>query len=72
MIVECPHCNCIIYISELNCKIFRHGVFKHNMEPIPPHSSKHACELYIKDNLIWGCGKPFQIKGNLAVECDYI
>ena len=27
LVIECPHCNEPILIEQLNCKIFRHGVF---------------------------------------------
>ena len=29
--IKCPHCSDFIYIEELNCSIFRHGVMKNNM-----------------------------------------
>ncbi len=86
LVVECPHCQEFVTIleNELNCKIFRHGVYIHNMQPINPHSSKEECENLKKNNLIYGCSKPFQIielnddkdKDNIKsykVEiCDYI
>lgn len=28
IIINCPHCNNLILIEELNCKIFRHDVIK--------------------------------------------
>ena len=40
LIVNCPHCNEFIIIEEINCKIFRHGVFKNTRIQIDPHSSK--------------------------------
>lgn len=76
IIVNCPHCKIPIFIEELNCCIFRHGVFIKTNEQISPHSSKEECEYYIKNNLIFGCGKPFKIinvNGELIPEiCDYI
>ena len=49
---------------------------KHNGTQINPHSSKDLCDHYVKNDMIFGCGKPFIIKGeapNLVVEiCDYI
>jgi len=74
----CPHCNeeIIVLKKELNCKIFRHAVFKSNYEPIHPHASKQECQRLIDNHLIYGCGKPFQVvlKDHqlVAVECDYI
>ena len=71
LIVKCPHCDEEILIEELNCCIFRHGVLK-NGRQIDPHASKELCEYYVTNNLIYGCGKPFIIKENTALKCDYI
>jgi hypothetical protein len=75
----CPHCQGMIIVlpNELNCRIFRHGVYISNGEPIPPHASKEECDRLVSENMIHGCGKPFrviqQVDGSeLAVECDYI
>jgi hypothetical protein len=71
----CPHCNgyIIVHRHELNCRIFRHGVYKDIIEPIPPHTSKVECDRLIAENLIEGCGKPFRINDSMeAVKCDYI
>ena len=34
IIINCPHCNeeVLIFSYEINCGIFRHGVFKENMQ----------------------------------------
>lgn len=71
MIVNCPHCDISIQILELNCKIFRCGVYKENMKQIDPHMSKENIEK-IKDK-IYGCGKPFKInEQNKPEKCGYI
>jgi hypothetical protein len=72
LIVKCPHCNESVIIEQINCGIFRHGVYKINNDQIDPHMNKEACEELIKNDLIYGCGKPFQIVNNEAVICDYI
>jgi hypothetical protein len=72
MIVECPHCHAPVVILELNCAIFRHGVFKSTYEQIPPHLPKEDCAELVKQEKIFGCGKPFQIVNGVAVICDYI
>lgn len=79
LVFECPSCLNIIQveISQLNCCIFRHGVFKHTHEPINPHASKEECDILISKGLIFGCGKPFRIYGTdvntwKAKQCDYI
>jgi hypothetical protein len=75
-ILICPHCKDYILIEKINCAIFRHGTFKNNGKQIDPHASKKICDLYLKNNLIYGCGKPFRIidnNGTLETEiCDYI
>lgn len=59
--VQCPHCKDWIWIEQINCGIFRHAVFKHNLQQIPPHSSEQDCLNFIQQDMIYGCGKPFQI-----------
>jgi hypothetical protein len=78
-IVVCPHCfdKIIINKNEVNCAIFRHGSFKTNLEPIPPHSSKEDCEALLSNKQIYGCSKPFKVirtEGDIleAIVCDYI
>lgn len=76
LIVKCPHCHEDVLIEQINCAIFRHGVFKENMMQIPPHLPKNICDELYKKNLIFGCGKPFQLfQINNQYEakiCDYI
>jgi hypothetical protein len=45
---KCPHCNESIFISQINCGIFRHGFLKNNLQQINPHASFEECENYIK------------------------
>ncbi len=76
-LVSCPHCNEQILIAELNCRIFRHGALRSSGNQINPHESKVECDRLSTEGLIWGCGKPFYVKGDfqtgLTVEpCDYI
>ena len=75
-IVICPSCkdSIIIYKNELNCRIFRHAVYK-NMQPIN-HTSKDDCDKMLVSGIIYGCASPFRIEGDkdniTAVVCDYI
>ena len=74
---ECPHCNQMITVlkSETNCRIFRHGVYKHNLQQINPHLDKRNCDKLFEEGKIIGCGKPFKIflENNMyAEECGYI
>jgi hypothetical protein len=78
--VNCPHCDIFIEIIELNCCIFRCGIYKHNYTQIPPHSTKSECDRLIKNHEIYGCGKPFRIRTcgskhpyTYKIEsCDYV
>ena len=82
MIVLCPHCKDTVIIEQLNCCIFRHGAFKDSNQQISPHAPKSECDSLVEQNLIFGCGKPFQIlkddtePSNIqkmkVVICDYI
>ena len=73
----CPHCEgtIIVHRNELNCRIFRHGVYL-NMQPMNPHTPKEECDRLVQTNQIIGCGKPFLIEGEgseaKAVACGYI
>lgn len=60
-IVRCPHCYNFIIIEKLNCGIFRHAIYKNNGKQIDPHSSKEICDKLLKEKLIYGCAKPFEI-----------
>ena len=76
-IFECPHCHgtVIVMKNELNCRIFRHGIYKDGNQ-LPPHSPKELCDKFVEDKENFGCGKPFKIIGeneNVKIEpCDYI
>lgn len=74
--ITCPHCNnCIlIYKKDINCGIFRHGIIKTTGQQIDPHASKDVCDYLIKNEKIYGCGKPFKLssKDTIAVICEYI
>jgi hypothetical protein len=73
IIIYCPTCNIPIIIQKLNCKIFRHGVIKSTNKQINPHATEVECNYYIKNDLIYGCGKPFTIdNNNSAIVCKYI
>ena len=73
-IVKCPHCFnfCSIATKDIRCKIFRHGILKSNLKPIPPHSSKELCDYLAQNGLVYGCAKPFTFDGNTIEKCAYI
>ena len=80
-IVSCPHCGQVIEILELNCRIFRCGIYKDSFQQIDPHLCKELCDSLAKQQKIFGCGKPFQLvdgkdsSGNpifVSHQCGYI
>lgn len=73
-LIECPHCHQEIQImkNEINCQIFRHGVFKENYQQIPPHLDQNQCQLLVNSNRIYGCASPFRFDGNQVSVCGYI
>ena len=74
---ECIKCGIglEVHIKDLNCKIFRCGAYKKNLQPIHHHASKYDCDKLVRDNLIIGCGCAFEIIQiqdlYTAVECSY-
>ena len=74
--INCPHCQGLIIVIKLNCHIFRHGIYKNNGQQINPHAPKNVCDELVKNDLIFGCGKPFLIKKEkdeyVSIICDYI
>jgi len=72
----CPHDDCRLLITVkknmINCKIFRHGVYKENLEQINPHTKEEECQRLKQEDLIYGCGKPFYFDGNKLKICEYI
>ncbi len=79
LLFACPHCGETIGVQrkEVNCKIFRHGIMKHNGQQIDPHLPKDACDRLAADGSIIGCGKPFRLveQPDLSFtieECGYI
>jgi hypothetical protein len=68
---NCPHCGGLVEIIEINCGIFRHGIIKETGQQMDPHSSKEICEHLVENNLIYGCGKPFEIVNDKLVPCEY-
>jgi hypothetical protein len=77
LIVQCPHCIQIIEIVEVNCKIFRCGIYRDTYLQIPPHLPKSRCDFLSNNDKIYGCGKPFMIvlqsdDTYTSKVCDYI
>lgn len=84
----CPHCEYFtqVAISELNCRIFRHGFVVQKNEKgevtalisqIGPHESEERCNELRNSPNISGCCMPFQIvddgSGGFVVQkCGFI
>ncbi len=60
---NCPWCNGNIEVkeSELNCKIFRHAIYKTTHQQINPHAPKHECEDLVSKGKVYGCAKQFKV-----------
>jgi hypothetical protein len=73
-ICQCPYsdCNIGIEIVEINCSIFRCGVYKDTGQQIEPHLPKEECDKLKKEDKIWGCGRPFKLLNSVLVICEYI
>jgi hypothetical protein len=86
-VFTCLHCNepFVIHHTDFNCKILRHGAYKHNHQPINPHASKEECDALVASGQIYGCAGPLLItKGSADAAatatdseysltiCDYI
>lgn len=85
VVVFCPHCHGAIDMVQLNCGIFRHGVFDNKQEvQVNPHAPKEECDRLLELGQIQGCGKPFRVvrcvvgndldlqHGFTTEVCDYI
>jgi len=70
--IMCPHCNIGIEIVELNCMIFRCGIYKHNFTQIHPHMPEAECLELVGRDAIYGCGKPFKLVNMVPTPCEYI
>ena len=73
-IFNCPHCQELIQVlkKEIRCTIFRHGVYKKDLKPVPPHSKKELCDELSQSEKVYGCCKPFIFDGKKVEVCDYI
>lgn len=76
-IFKCPHCDMYIQVhkDQVNCKIFRHAVYKNNYSPVNPHAPKQECDMLVETGQVYGCCKPFRLvfSNDIVVEiCDYI
>jgi hypothetical protein len=68
----CPHCNILLQVmkNQINCKIFRHAIYKSNYNQIPPHSTQQTCEELFNSGKVYGCAKPFLFDGKTVTATD--
>jgi hypothetical protein len=71
---NCPHCKvmCQVKKSDIRCTIFRHAVYKSNLNFVNPHASEKECEKWLSTGEVYGCAKPFKFDGNKVEICGYI
>lgn len=84
ILITCPHCETLISLikNQINCAIYRHGICKETFQQMDPHASKEECDNLVKNNKIYGCGKPFKLFPNknhingiieyYVEKCEYI
>lgn len=68
----CPHCELLVQVqrNEINCRIFRHGVFISNQIPIPPHATQAQCHAFAVSPDVVGCCRPFSFDGKSAIALE--
>lgn len=74
---NCPHCDIFIEVehNQVNCQIFRCGVYKHNNTQVNQHLNKSTCDELSNGGKVWGCCKPFRFfhgEQPYVDICDYI
>tara|TARA_Y100000816_G_scaffold150197_1_gene106879 strand:- start:1083 stop:1349 length:267 start_codon:yes stop_codon:yes gene_type:complete len=84
ILLVCPHCESMMELikSQINCAIYRHGVYKSTGQQIDPHAKKEICDKLVETDSIYGCGKPFKLFQNknpisktieyYVEKCDYV
>jgi hypothetical protein len=62
----CPYEECqgtiTVAPNQVNCGVFRHGVYKATGRPIGAHLSKSKCLELIHQQKVYGCAQPFRIR----------
>ena len=82
---SCPHCKELITVREgdLACRTFRHAVPNPDANQpgrkgrlvggfANPHAPRDECERWVREGLIFGCGKPFKFDGKKVEKCGYV
>ena len=82
---NCPHCEELVTVHRRNlaCRTFRHAVPKPDANQrgvkgrlvggfANPHAPREECERWVREGLIFGCGKPFRFNGKKVEACGYV
>ena len=75
-VFDCPYCgtSTIVHKREVNCIIFRCGVYKSTGQQINPHMPKVQCDQLVSTDAVYGCARPYRVlvSQKLVQKCDYI
>ncbi len=73
--VTCPHCEYLVGILQINCRIFRHAVYIGSGIQVNPHLPKNECDTLVSEGKVYGCCKPFELVTQdnvlVAIACEY-
>lgn len=69
-VYECPHCGGTILVTSMNCRIFRHAVYKNSGKQVGPHTKNKFIKKLINDDKIIGCGGQFRIVNDVPQKFD--
>ena len=62
----CPYEECqgtiTVAPNQINCGVFRHGVYKTSGRPVGAHLSQDKCLELVKQGKVYGCVQPFRIR----------
>jgi hypothetical protein len=48
-----------VHVSDVNCQVFRHAVYKDTGETVNPYASQQKLNMLLQTNQVYGCAKPF-------------
>jgi hypothetical protein len=62
----CPYEECqgtiTVAPNQINCGVFRHGVYKATGRPVGAHLSQDKCLELVRQGKVYGCVQPFRIR----------
>ena len=60
--IECPHCDDIVYITNVKCALFLHAYNNKTGKALNPHSKWYYIDKIKRDGNLLGCGGRFKLK----------